>query len=103
MTDIVVTDHALIRYMERVHDIDMEYFRKLLAEQAQPYVDAGVKCAAFGPVWAVFEGRRLITLVPEKPKPNAKHKHDREDRNGSASTPVDRLNWKALQRKRRSK
>ncbi len=40
-TDIVVTDHAVLRYLERGHGIDVEYFRDHLAQLARRGADAG--------------------------------------------------------------
>lgn len=48
MTKVQISDHALVRWLERVHDIDMDWFRAKLAEIAQPYADARVKHACDG-------------------------------------------------------
>ena len=47
MREIIVTDHALVRWLERYCGIDMEYFRAQVADAARPYVEAG---AAYGPL-----------------------------------------------------
>lgn len=52
---IRVTDHALIRYMERVHDIDMEAFRDALRSEVS---DAAITAGALiGGQYAVRTGR----------------------------------------------
>lgn len=41
MADVSITDHALIRWLERAHGIEVEELREILREQAQRHVDAG--------------------------------------------------------------
>jgi hypothetical protein len=38
---IRVTDHVLVRYLERVHGYDMEALRRNIARRLQPAADAG--------------------------------------------------------------
>ncbi|MCW4115642.1 hypothetical protein NPA31_011775 [Aurantimonas sp. MSK8Z-1] len=94
---VEVTDHALVRYLERVHGVDMDAFREELAALAQPFVDARVSCAPVGAVWLRIEDNRLITVTPSKPRLHVGHDH--QDRNGSAAS-TEPLNWKARERKR---
>lgn len=67
---IAVTDHALVRYLERVHHIDVEAFRAALrAEVSEAAIAVG---AAIGGSYAVKAGRHayichgetVITVVP---------------------------------------
>lgn len=69
MTDISVTDHALVRYLERVHGVDMDAFRDALrSEISGAAVAVG---AAVGGFYAVKRGgytyiccgRRVITVM----------------------------------------
>jgi hypothetical protein len=67
---IHVTDHALLRYLERVHGVDIEVFRAALrATVGEAAIAAG---AAIGGSYAVKAGRHayicqgetVITVVP---------------------------------------
>jgi len=40
-----ITDHALVRWLERVHGIDVEAYRSLLMHEVRPYLEAG--CSGF--------------------------------------------------------
>lgn len=94
----VITDHALVRWLERACGQDMEAFRARLAEIAQPCVDARVMHAEIGGVWFVFNGPTLVTVVPEKPTPRQVFINDR----GKAK-PAEPMPWQAKKRKRREK
>jgi hypothetical protein len=78
-----ITDHALIRWLDRAHGIDMEDMRARLAELAQPYAAAAVKHAFVGGVWFVFENGALVTVVENKPRPEAVCGNDRGGVNGT--------------------
>lgn len=97
-----VTDHALVRWLERAHDIDMEHFRAEMAALAQPFVDLKVKNAEIGGLWFVFDDNRLITVTPDKPTLGQMRRHDRNNHNHQAPR-QEKLNWKAQQRKRNRK
>lgn len=67
---IRVTDHAVLRYLERVHNVDVEAFRDALrAEVSDAAIAAG---ATIGGPYAVKSGRHtyicqgetVITVVP---------------------------------------
>lgn len=97
-----ITDHALLRWLQRAHDIDMDAHRAALAALAAPYAAMKVKHAEIGGVWFVFDDNRLVTVTPEKPAVGQMRRHDRHNRNHQAPR-EERLNWKALQRKRNHK
>lgn len=99
---VKITDHALVRWLERVHGFDMDKFRGDLATVAAPYAAAKVKHAEVGGVCLVFEGQTLITVTPDKPDLHSLRNNDRARSNGT-HLPPERLNWKALQRKRNHK
>ena len=99
---VFITDHALVRWLERAMDIDMEAFRQQLADIARPYAEARVKHAEVGGLYLVFEEAKLITVTPDKPTLGQIRKHDRHNRNHQAPRDTP-LNWKALQRKRNHK
>lgn len=67
---ISITDHALIRYLERVHGVDMDAFRDALrAEVSGTAIAVGT---AIGGPYAIksgkhafiCEGETVITVVP---------------------------------------
>lgn len=72
---IRVTDHAVLRYMERVHNVDTEAFREAL--RAEVSSTAAAVGAAVGGYYAVrrggyryiCEGNRIITVVRRGPAP----------------------------------
>lgn len=99
MTKVQISDHALVRWLERVHGMDVESHRTKLAEIAQPYADARVKHAFVGGVWLVFHDGRLVTVTPTKPARDALVKHDRDSVNGSETRWGEPRHWKHKQRK----
>ncbi|MEC5291558.1 MULTISPECIES: hypothetical protein [unclassified Aurantimonas] len=96
---VQITDHALVRYLERVRGVDMEHFRAELAAIAKPFADLNAKHAPLGDAWLVFEGEKLITIVPSKPDYTAKNRNDRGRQNG-AHSPRDQMPWQGLKRRR---
>lgn len=42
MEDISISDHALIRWLERGHGVDMEEFRDILREEVRPFLECGL-------------------------------------------------------------
>lgn len=94
-----ISDHALLRWLERAHDIDMNGFRAKLAAIAQPYLDARLKHVEVGGLWFVFENGTLVTVTPTKPSISQLFRHDRDDVNGHGKHP-EPVHWKAAKRKR---
>lgn len=41
MTDIIVTDHAVLRYIERVHGVDVDQLRAIIAGIVKEAAEAG--------------------------------------------------------------
>ena len=97
---VKITDHALVRWLERVHGTDMEKYRAELAKLAEPYVRMKCQHAEIGGVWFVFDGALLVTVVPTQPK--APHRHDRYSVNGSG-TGAEKQTWQSMKRKRSHK
>jgi hypothetical protein len=92
----VVTDHALIRWLERHHGFDLEPFRTELAALAEPFVAIRARNGAVTPaLWIVLDNERVVTVSP--------------GRGGLRHMPIDAgprhepLNWKARARKRAHK
>lgn len=61
-----VSDHALVRWLERVHGIDMEAMRRELLSQARPFLEAGCSGFPLDGLWAVGHNGKLITLTPTR-------------------------------------
>lgn len=99
---VQITDHALVRWLERVHGIDMEWFRDRLAEKAQPCVDIRVKHACIDDVWFVFHDERLVTVTPDKPGLRSLDKNERERVNGVGRY-GEKMPWQAKKRRRSHK
>ncbi len=72
-----VTDHAVLRYLERVQGIDIPKVRETIREMAQPYNDACVKQAEIGGWWFIFDNGALVTIQGSKSKIHGFHKNDR--------------------------
>lgn len=99
---VIITDHALLRWLERAHDIDMEHFRSALAALAEPYARLKVAHVEVGGVWFVFDGAKLVTVTPEKPGAGQSRRHDRQHTNGSGAW-ADTPSWQQMKRKRNHK
>lgn len=63
-----VTDHALVRWLERVHGMDMEGFRKQLGEVVAPYVAIGARRVTIEGFAYEFDRNVLCTVQPAKTK-----------------------------------
>jgi hypothetical protein len=67
-TRIEVTDHALLRYMERVQGIDLTAIREEIATDLLPLWMPGVKVVKRAGLRYVFQDNRLLTVAPRKSK-----------------------------------
>lgn len=99
MTQIIITDRALIRWLERMHGIDMEAHRAKLAEVARPFAKIGAMHAEVGGLWLVFDGPKLVTVTPEKPSPRQTARHDRYVTNGTNARHDEKPHWKWRKRR----
>lgn len=65
----VVGDHALLRWLEREHGLDVEGLRRLLLEEARPYLEAGAVSFPIGKSGCYGSAARgaLITVLPCRP------------------------------------
>lgn len=100
---VTITDHALVRWLQRARGIDMEALRRGLAEQAQPFADACVKHAEVGGVWFVFDGPRLITVTPDKPALISTIRNDRGFSNKTNARSEGEMGWTGKKRRRNHK
>jgi hypothetical protein len=64
MSDVLVTDHALVRWLERVHGIDMEFFRRELERHVAWHASTGWTFACIEGSWYRFDGGVLVTVLP---------------------------------------
>ena len=71
-----VTDHALVRYLERVHGIDMYFFRRCAASECEEAFRTGASAARIGDHWFIFDGDNLVTVLAKDHRP----KNRRESR-----------------------
>lgn len=99
---VKISDHALVRWLERAHDIDMEHFRGLLEKLAEPYAKLKVAHVEVGGVWFVFQGDTLATVTPTKPRPASHYRHDRGDHNGHGKH-AEKQSWQSMKRRRSHK
>ena len=56
-----VTDHAVLRYIERAHGVDVEAIRAHIAETARIGVEHRAKAVISGGVKFILKGGRVIT------------------------------------------
>ncbi|MBZ9706103.1 hypothetical protein LB543_05135 [Mesorhizobium sp. ESP7-2] len=99
---VKITDHALVRWLERAHGIDMEDFRRKLAVLAAPYAALKVAHVEIGGVWFVFNGEILVTVTPQKPPASQTRRHDGGTINGRG-TGADKPTWQSMKRRRNHK
>ncbi len=67
MTSVFITDHALIRYLERVVLMDLEPYRAETAALVRREVEVRAKHAQIGEFHAVLDGAKVVTFMPGKP------------------------------------
>jgi hypothetical protein len=61
---IHVTDHALVRYLERVHGVDMEALRKRIGRKVRKAVSHGANGVRIKGVSFKLIDNRVITVRP---------------------------------------
>jgi hypothetical protein len=66
VSEIEITDHALVRWLERVHGMDMEYFRRAILEEVAPFVIHGVTAVRKDGVHYCLIGNRVTTVRVDK-------------------------------------
>lgn len=92
---ISITDHALLRWLERAYGMDFTAQRQELADLCEPYakIKARHACVGVG-LYATIVNDTVTTVLPERPTRRL------EPLEGHAP---EKLNWKAMSRKRRHK
>lgn len=75
---ISVTDHAVVRYLDRVAGIDIERIRRGIRRKVKHAVNSGAKAITVDGFSYRIEGRRIVSVVPA-------------DRNHEPAVAFDRL------------
>lgn len=64
-----ITDHAVIRFLERAYGLDVEAIRQEMANGAQPAIDFGAPCAiVHGVRLLIADGATVVTALPKRRK-----------------------------------
>jgi hypothetical protein len=70
-----VSDHAVLRYMERVHGIDVEQLRGLiLTETVEKAIRAGASAVRVDGMTYVIKGATIVTVLGSEQRPKKKTK-----------------------------
>lgn len=64
-----VTDHAVLRYLERVYGVDVEAFRRELGYKVDAALEAGANATIADGIRYVLVEDRLVSCVPVKSAP----------------------------------
>lgn len=67
--DEVITDHALVRWLERVGGIDMAYFRREIADRCEDLLASGASGGWIDEHWVVIRDGKIVTFSPPERKP----------------------------------
>lgn len=59
-----VTDHAVVRYLERVWGVDIDALRARIAREAESGVQHGAAAVNRGKVKFVLQGALVVTVKP---------------------------------------
>jgi hypothetical protein len=62
---ITVSDHAVLRFLERHHGIDVEHVRQLIGACCQRGVEAGAPVVRVGKARFLLRGRVVVTCYPD--------------------------------------
>lgn len=60
-----ITDHAVMRWLERVHGINVEFFRNEIVEIAGPAAAVGASALRKGGVIYVIKDGAVVTVTPD--------------------------------------
>lgn len=69
----VVTDHALIRWLERVHGIEVEALREVLYDRVRDAAAVGATRHRTAECTFIFRNGKLITVLDADMKPGRRH------------------------------
>lgn len=65
MTHVVVTDHAIVRYLERARGIDIDPIRRHIADLAVRGVEAGATGVIIEDVKLILVQATVVTVYPK--------------------------------------
>lgn len=65
---VMVSDHAVVRWLERVLLVDIEAVRKEIARLAAPHVGSRKTVTAAPGIELLIDGHMVVTAMPDKPK-----------------------------------
>jgi hypothetical protein len=70
-----ITDHALLRWLDRVHGLEVEPLRAEMLAQVGPCLGAGARGVRIGDNWFVFNsiGDRVVSVMPYGVRRNPNH------------------------------
>jgi hypothetical protein len=68
MTQIIVSDHAVLRWLERCQGVDLEAVRRAIREKVREGVKAGARCVRIDGLDYVLEGTHVVTVKPRPGK-----------------------------------
>lgn len=66
---ITVTDHAVVRWLERRCGVDIEAIRSEIAGLAVPHIGARGTVAVGAGLVMLIDGTKVVTIMPEGVKP----------------------------------
>lgn len=66
---IEVTDHALVRYLERRWGVDMASLRARIAREVETGVEHGAAAVKRGRLRFVLDGAKVLTVTPRASLP----------------------------------
>ena len=65
---ILVTDHAVVRWLERRNGLDLEGVRAQIEEEARPHVGAKARVPLGDGLVMLLDGHTVVTIMPEGEK-----------------------------------
>jgi hypothetical protein len=63
MTEIIVTDHALIRYLERALGLDLNTARWAIEHAVREAAEAGASSVRVGGLTYMLQGNKVTTII----------------------------------------
>lgn len=64
-SEVVVTDHAVVRWLERMNGLDLEGVRAQIADAARPHIGAHERVSLGNGLVMLIDGHRVVTIMPE--------------------------------------
>ena len=67
--NVMVSDHAVVRWLERMEGLDLEAVRAKIASEAKPHLGTVGTVALGGGLVMLIDRNRVVTIMPEGEKP----------------------------------